>query len=75
MSATTTILGVLPIILVRDPLFYSMASVIAFGLAIGTVLSLLVVPVVYAIFFRVPALAKHAPTPAAADSRPDEPVP
>jgi multidrug efflux pump subunit AcrB len=53
MSAITTMLGVMPIILVRDPLFYSMATVIAFGLAFGTVLSLLVVPVIYAIFFGV----------------------
>ena len=53
MSATTTILGVLPLILFVDPLFYSMACVIAFGLALGTVLTLLVVPVLYALFFRV----------------------
>ena len=53
MSATTTILGVLPLIVFVDPLFYSMACVIAFGLALGTVLTLLVVPVLYALFFRV----------------------
>ena len=51
--AAFPLLGVMPIILVRDPLFYSMATVIAFGLAFGTVLSLLVVPVIYAIFFGV----------------------
>ena len=61
MSAITTMLGVMPIILVRDPLFYSMAAVIAFGLAIGTVLSLLVVPVIYAIFFRVPTFSPAIP--------------
>ena len=53
MSATTTILGVLPLIIFVDPLFYSMACVIAFGLALGTVLTLLVVPVLYALFFRI----------------------
>ena len=53
MSAVTTILGVLPLIVFRDPLFYSLACVIAFGLALGTVLTLLVVPVLYAIFMRV----------------------
>jgi len=52
MSAITTILGVLPLILLRDPLFFSMACVIAFGLALGTVLTLVVVPVLYALFFR-----------------------
>ncbi len=53
MSATTTILGVLPLIILVDPLFYSMACVIAFGLALGTVLTLLLVPVLYALFFAV----------------------
>ncbi len=55
MSAITTILGVAPLILFRDPLFYAMACVIAFGLALGTVLSLLVVPVIYSFFFNVKA--------------------
>ena len=53
MSAITTILGVLPLIVFRDPLFYSLACVIAFGLALGTILSLLVVPVLYSLFMRV----------------------
>ena len=52
MSATTTMLGVLPLIILVDPLFYSMACVIAFGLGLGTVLTLVVVPVLYATFFR-----------------------
>jgi len=53
MSAITTVLGVAPLIVVRDPLFYSMAVVIAAGLALGTVLTLVVVPVLYSLFFRV----------------------
>ncbi len=53
MSAVTTMLGVLPLIIFRDPLFYSLACVIAFGLALGTVLSLLVVPVLYSLFMRI----------------------
>ncbi len=53
MSAVTTILGVAPLIVFHDPLFYSMACIIAFGLALGTVLSLLVVPVIYSVFFNV----------------------
>jgi len=53
MSAITTILGVAPLIIVRDPLFYSMAVVIAAGLALGTLLTLVVVPVLYSLFFRV----------------------
>ena len=53
MSAITTILGVAPLIVLKDPLFYSMACVIAFGLALGTVLTLLVVPVLYSLLFWV----------------------
>lgn len=53
MSATTTILGLLPLILARDPLFYGMAGAIAFGLGIGTVLTLGVVPVLYSLVFRI----------------------
>ncbi len=58
MSAITTILGVLPLIVFRDPLFYALACVIAFGLALGTILSLLVVPVLYSLFMRVKIPAK-----------------
>ena len=45
MTTLTTILGLLPLILSKDPLFYGMACVIAFGLLVGTVLTLGVVPV------------------------------
>ncbi|MDJ0982020.1 MAG: efflux RND transporter permease subunit [Kiloniellales bacterium] len=61
MSATTTILGVLPLIILVDPLFFSMACVIAFGLALGTVLTLLLVPVLYALFFSVKSPAGSSP--------------
>ena len=53
MTTVTTILGLLPLILARDPLFYGMASVIAFGLLVGTILTLGVVPVLYRVFFRI----------------------
>lgn len=51
MASVTTILGFLPLILGRDPLFYGMASAMAFGLALGTVMSLGLVPVLYTYFF------------------------
>ncbi len=54
MTTITTILGVMPLIISVDPLFYSMAGIIAFGLAFGTLLTLGAVPVLYAILFRVP---------------------
>ncbi len=55
MTTLTTILGMLPIIISRDPLFYDLATVLAFGLAFGTVLTLGVAPVLYAVFYRVPS--------------------
>jgi len=53
MAAGTTILGMLP--LLRDAFFVSMAVTIMFGLGFATVLTLIVVPVLYAMFFRVPS--------------------
>ncbi len=58
MTTITTILGLLPLIVWQDPLFMSMAIVISFGLAVGTVLTLGVVPVIYSLFFRVKVPAK-----------------
>jgi multidrug efflux pump subunit AcrB len=51
MGALTTVLGVAPLIL--DPFFRSMAVAIMFGLTFATILTLLVVPVVYALTFRI----------------------
>ncbi|NOQ63634.1 MAG: MMPL family transporter, partial [Methyloprofundus sp.] len=53
MTTLTTMLGLLPLILSKDPLFYGMACVIAFGLLVGTVLTLVIVPVLYSLFMRV----------------------
>ena len=62
MTTITTLLGVMPLIISRDPVFYSMALIIGSGLVFGTVLTLGVVPVLYAVLFRV----KRSPEPAAA---------
>jgi multidrug efflux pump subunit AcrB len=43
----------MPLIISRDPLFYSLAIILGFGLAAGTVLTLAVAPVIYTLFFRV----------------------
>jgi multidrug efflux pump subunit AcrB len=53
MTTITTILGVMPLIISRDPVFYSLALIIANGLAFGTVLTLGVVPMLYAVLFNV----------------------
>lgn len=49
LGAMTTILGVAP--LLADPFFRSMTVVIMFGLGFATLLTLLVVPVLYSLFF------------------------
>ena len=51
MAASTTILGMIP--LLTDVFFLDMAVVIMFGLGFASVLTLVVVPVLYAIFFKV----------------------
>ncbi|MBB3060283.1 efflux RND transporter permease subunit [Microbulbifer rhizosphaerae] len=61
MSTVTTILGFLPLIIGRDPLFYGMASAMAFGLAIGTLMSLAVVPVLYSYFVGVENAGQRNP--------------
>ena len=53
LSVTTTVLGLLPLIISQDPLFYGMACVMAFGLIVGTVFTLGIVPILYTLFFRV----------------------
>jgi multidrug efflux pump subunit AcrB len=51
MAASTTILGMIP--LLTDVFFLDMAVVIMFGLGFASILTLVVVPVLYAIFFKV----------------------
>jgi multidrug efflux pump subunit AcrB len=55
LVAVTTVLGMIP--LLQDPFFVAMAATIMFGLAFACVLTMIVVPVLYAIFFRVPKTA------------------
>lgn len=52
MAAATTILGMIPLLF--DDFFASMATVIMFGLGFATLLTLFVVPVMYALVQRVP---------------------
>ena len=53
MTTLTTVLGLVPLILFGGALFYGMASAIAFGLIVGTVLTLCFVPALYTLFYRV----------------------
>jgi len=52
MAALTTIMGMIP--LLTDAFFASMAVTIMFGLGFATLLTLIVVPVLYSVMFRVP---------------------
>jgi multidrug efflux pump subunit AcrB len=51
LVAVTTVLGMIP--LLQDPFFVSMSATIMFGLAFACVLTMIVVPLLYSIFFRV----------------------
>ncbi len=51
MASATTIFGMTP--LLTDAMFASMAVTIMFGLAFSTVLTLIVVPVLYTLIFRI----------------------
>ena len=51
MAALTTVLGMLP--LLKDVFYIGMSVTIMGGLVFGTVLTLVVVPVLYAVFFRI----------------------
>ncbi|NIR32386.1 MAG: efflux RND transporter permease subunit [Gammaproteobacteria bacterium] len=52
MAALTTALGMIPLLL--DAFFVSMAVTIIAGLVVATVLTMIVVPVFYVIFYRAP---------------------
>ncbi|MDP4984780.1 efflux RND transporter permease subunit [Pseudoalteromonas tunicata] len=51
MAAITTILGMIPLLF--DVFFKSMAVTIMFGLGFATILTLIVVPVLYAMIFKI----------------------
>jgi multidrug efflux pump subunit AcrB len=51
MAAMTTVMGMAPLVL--DAFFVSMAVTIMFGLTFATVLTLVVVPVLFAAVFKI----------------------
>lgn len=67
MAAATTILGMLP--LFTDAFFIAMAVTIVFGLLVATILTMIVVPTFYAIFFEAKPEDSHtsATSPAPAE--------
>lgn len=59
LGVLTTVLGVMP--LLWDPFFQSLAVVIICGLSFATILTLVVVPTLYTIFFRIPSATDLEP--------------
>jgi multidrug efflux pump subunit AcrB len=61
-AAGTTVLGVLPML--QDVFWVALAVTIFFGLIVGTLLTMLVVPVLYSMFYRVrvPGEQQQAPS-------------
>ncbi len=57
LAAATTVLGMIP--LVADPFYAAMAVTVMCGLAFATVLTMIVIPVNYAIFFNLPVSNKN----------------
>lgn len=53
LTTATTIGGMLPLWISHDPMFETMAVAIIFGLLFATIVTLVFVPVMYAILFRV----------------------
>jgi len=51
MASVTTILGMLP--LLTDPMYWSMAVTIISGLIVGTLITLIFVPILYAVAFNI----------------------
>ena len=58
LGAATTVLGVVP--LLQDAFWVSMAMTIMFGLAFGTVLTMVLVPTFYATLNRIPSPGQPA---------------
>ena len=59
LVAVTTVLGMIP--LLQDLFFVSMSATIMFGLSFACVLTMIVVPILYSIFFRVRSDAAPSP--------------
>jgi multidrug efflux pump subunit AcrB len=61
MASLTTILGMVP--LFTDPMYSSMAVTIISGLLIGTIITLIFVPILYAFFFHIDKHETEHPAP------------
>ena len=60
MTTLTTILGLVPLAMLGGEFWFGMAIVIMSGLAVGTLLTLGVVPVLYSLLFQFRRPARAA---------------
>lgn len=51
MASATTILGMLPLLF--DPMYSSLAVVVVAGLTAGTIITLILLPIFYSLFFKI----------------------
>ena len=51
MASLTTIVGMIP--LITDPMYSSMAITIMGGLAVGTLITLILLPIFYTVLFNI----------------------
>jgi multidrug efflux pump subunit AcrB len=65
-AAATTVLGMAP--LLQDVFWVSLAVTIMFGLAFGTLLTMILVPVLYALLYRLRSPDEAGDNPAAAEA-------
>jgi multidrug efflux pump subunit AcrB len=65
-AAATTVLGMAP--LLQDVFWVSMAVTIMFGLAFGTLLTMILVPVLYALLYRLRSPDEAGDNPAASEA-------
>ncbi len=74
MAAATTVLGMFPLLL--DDFFVSMAVTIMFGLSFATILTMVIVPTLYSVFFGVkrPDQNKSGPAPVTAPASSSPPA-
>ena len=63
LTTATTVGGLVPLCLGGGPLWESMAITIMFGLLFATVLTLIFVPILYSLFYRVPTPSGTQPRP------------
>ncbi len=61
ITTITTISCLIPLLINGGELWYAMCTIIIFGLAFGTIITLFILPIMYTYFYRVPTRKRHKP--------------